>query len=143
MVSTCRSLEQYYIDLYKPVYNILPKVGDSSGFKLSEETKSHLSSIHSGELHPQYGVAWSTARRLANSIALKSHFDSNVHHNLGKKGVNAPQYGINGKSVYCYSSDGQFMHFLSINQARIWLKVRNNTVRFNIDNSPIIIRGVT
>jgi len=129
--------------LHNPVYNILPKVGSSSGFKHSEETKNHLSSIHSGDLHPQYGVAWSIARRLANSVALKAHFASNVHHNLGKTGVNAPQYGINGKSVYCYSSDGQFMHFLSINQARIWLRVRNDTVRFNIDCNPIIIRGVT
>lgn len=63
----------------------------------------------------------------------KEYFELNGHHNLGKTGINAPQYGINGKSVYCYSSDGQFMHFLSINQA----------VRFNIDSNPIIIRGVT
>jgi len=91
LVNTCRSIEQHYIDLHKPVYNILPKVGSSSGFKHSEETKNHLSSIHSGDLHPQYGVVWSIARRLANSVSLKAHFASNVHHNLGKTGVNAPQ----------------------------------------------------
>lgn len=30
--------EQYYIDLYKPEYNILPKAGSSLGFKHSPET---------------------------------------------------------------------------------------------------------
>lgn len=61
--------EQFYIDLYKPILNLNPRAGSSLGFKhseeskkliaefrkgkpLSEETKSRLSALLSGELNP-------------------------------------------------------------------------------------------
>jgi hypothetical protein len=61
--------EQFYIDLYKPILNLNPRAGSSLGFKhseeskkliaefrkgkpLSEETKSRLSDLLSGELNP-------------------------------------------------------------------------------------------
>jgi group I intron endonuclease len=37
--SKCIEREQYYIDLFKPKYNILPTAGSSLGFKHSEESK--------------------------------------------------------------------------------------------------------
>lgn len=63
------SREQFYINLYKPILNINPLAGSSLGFKhseeskklisefrkgkpLSEETKSRLSTLLSGELNP-------------------------------------------------------------------------------------------
>lgn len=55
-VPTCLSLEQYYLDLYKPVYNILTIAGASTGFKHSDETKLLLSQLHTGELHPKFGI---------------------------------------------------------------------------------------
>ena len=118
-VQACRKLEQSYLDLYKPIYNILTTVGSSLGLKHSEETKRLLSSLHTKALHPQYGTKWTETRRIAMNLSLKDHFAENGHHNKGKTGINAPQYGINGISVHCYSSDGQYQHFLSINQARI------------------------
>jgi hypothetical protein len=35
--------EQYYIDLFKPEYNILPTAGSSLGFKYTEESKTKMS----------------------------------------------------------------------------------------------------
>ena len=142
-VLVCRALEQRYLDRFQPAYNILRTVGTSLGYKHSDATKKLLSELYTGELHPLFGTKFSLETRLLQSKRLKAHFRINGHHNLGKTGVNAPQYGINGITVHCYSSEGQYITFLSVNQARIWLKVRSTTVRLNIDKSPIVIKGVT
>jgi group I intron endonuclease len=64
--------EQYYIDLYKPIYNILQKAGNSLGYKhtelsklkisisnkgkkVSPETREFLSNLFKGENNPMYG----------------------------------------------------------------------------------------
>jgi group I intron endonuclease len=52
--------EQYYIDSFKPEYNILKKAGSSLGYKHSEETLSKLSASlkalgRLGKNHPMYG----------------------------------------------------------------------------------------
>ena len=56
-------------------------------------------------------------QRLATSKALKAHFLANDHHNKGKKGVLAPQFGIGGTKIHMYSSDEQYKYFPSINAA--------------------------
>lgn len=142
-ILTCRALEQLYLDLYKPAYNTLPIAGTSLGYKHTAATKEHLSAIHTGPLHPQFGTVSSVSKRSGISLSLSQYFKLNPHHNLGKTGLNAPQYGINGKSVYCYGSNGEDLFFKSINQAKIRLKVRNNTVGDNIDRAPIVIRDIT
>jgi hypothetical protein len=131
------------MDLYQPAYNKLPIAGKSLGFKHSAKTKADLSALHTGPLHPQFGSTSSVSKRSGISFSLKEYFKINPHHNLGKTGLNAPQYGINGKSLYCYGSNGEVLFFKSINQAKIQLKVRNNTIRDNIDQAPINIRGIT
>lgn len=49
-------LEQHYLDLYKPKYNILKIAGSSQGFKYSPETIAKLKLMHplpdAGKLHP-------------------------------------------------------------------------------------------
>jgi group I intron endonuclease len=40
--SKCVEREQYYLDLLKPEYNILPTAGSSFGFRHSEESKKKL-----------------------------------------------------------------------------------------------------
>jgi group I intron endonuclease len=47
--SKCVEREQYYLDLLKPEYNILPTAGSSFGFRHSEESKKKISSSFS---HP-------------------------------------------------------------------------------------------
>lgn len=46
--------EQYYIDLLKPEYNILKKVGSNIRFKHLEETKLRMSINNAKEKHPFY-----------------------------------------------------------------------------------------
>jgi len=46
--SKCIDREQYYLDLLKPEYNILPIAGSSFGFLHSEETKKRMSEARLG-----------------------------------------------------------------------------------------------
>ena len=47
--------EQYYIDLFKPEYNILKKAGSSYGKLHTTETKVKISLALSGERNPMFG----------------------------------------------------------------------------------------
>lgn len=48
--------EQYYLDLYKPEYNILSIAGSSLGFKHSQETKDKLRNMKKGFKHSQDSI---------------------------------------------------------------------------------------
>jgi group I intron endonuclease len=99
---TILKLEQLALNLFKPKYNILRIAGSSSGFKHKKDTILKLQQSLSGENHPHYNKPKSPETKKAISDALKTHFNSTSHHNLGKKGILAPQYGIGGKSVLVY-----------------------------------------
>jgi group I intron endonuclease len=47
--------EQFYLDLFKPEYNILRVAGSSAGYKHSEETKLVISLKNKGKNHPLFG----------------------------------------------------------------------------------------
>ncbi|GAA5794694.1 hypothetical protein HPULCUR_000039 [Helicostylum pulchrum] len=142
--NTCLGLEQHYLDLYQPEYNILKLAGSSQGFKHSDETIANLKKIHSKELHPRFGVEVSESQKELTSISLRKYFAENVHHNKGKKGVLAPQYGINGIKIIMISEFGERLEFPSINAARLHFKVRFGTISENKNtNKPILIKGVT
>ena len=51
----CLKREQYYLDLFKPEYNILKVAGSLLGFKHSEVTKTKMKSRR-GEKSHRYGV---------------------------------------------------------------------------------------
>jgi len=142
----CLGLEQNYLDFYKPTYNILEIADSSQGFKHSPETIQYLKDKHSGKLHPRFGTSPSLAQREATSKALKAHFSINKHHNAGKKGILAPQYGIGGTAIHMYSSDGQYISASrppSINGARQFFHVRFGTISENIETgSPLKIKGI-
>jgi hypothetical protein len=95
----CLGLEQNFIDLYKPKYNILKLAGSSQGFKHSVETIAKLKKSHSGKLHPRFGSKASDQQKFLTSLALKKYFAEQCHHNKGKKGIFAPQYGIGGTKI--------------------------------------------
>mgnify|MGYP003556127301 FL=1 len=60
-----------------------------------------------------------------------------------KKGVLAPQYGINGIKIIMISELGERLEFPSINAARLHFKVRFEKISQNKDtNKPILIKGV-
>jgi group I intron endonuclease len=141
--NTCLGLEQYYLDFYQPEYNILKLAGSSQGFKHNDETIAKLKKIHSAELHPRFGVEVSESQKELTSISLKKYFAKNVHHNKNKKGVLAPQYGINGIKIIMISELGERLEFPSINAARLHFKVRFEKISQNKDtNKPILIKGV-
>lgn len=139
----CLGLEQYYLDLYKPKYNILKLAGSSQGFKHSPETIAKLKKTHAGKLHPRFGSKVSDQQKLLTSLALQKYFAEHGHHNKGKKGINAPQYGIGGTKIIMTSEKGDFISFPSINSARKHFRVRYSTISNNKNlNIPILIKGV-
>jgi group I intron endonuclease len=139
----CLGLEQTYIDLYKPKYNILKIAGSSQGFKHSVETIAKLKETHAGKLHPRFGSKVLEQQKLLTSIALKRYFLEHGQHNKGKKGILAPQYGIGGTKIKMINELGEVILFLSINSARQHFKVRFTTISENKNtNIPINIRGV-
>ena len=69
-VDTCVGIEQHYIDLYKPKYNILKLAGSSQGFKHSPDTIAKLNFLFTGNLHPSFGKEVSTQQKSLTSIGL-------------------------------------------------------------------------
>jgi group I intron endonuclease len=141
----CLGLEQYYIDFYKPKYNILKLAGSSQGFKHSPDTIAKLKEMHAGKLHPRFQTetTYVEQQKVLTSLALKKHFKENGHHNKGKKGVLAPQFGLGGKKIIMICENGDKLSFPSINATRQQFRVRFSTISSNIDkNNPILIKGV-
>ena len=64
----CLGLEQSYLDLYKPAYNILKLAGSSQGFKHSPATIAKLKKLHAGKLHPRFGSKASEEQKLLTSV---------------------------------------------------------------------------
>jgi cytochrome c oxidase subunit 1 len=139
----CLGLEQYYLDLYKPKYNILKIAGSSQGFRHSPETIAKLKLLHADKLHPRFNTKASDQQKLLTSLALKKYFAEKEHHNKGKKGVLAPQFGINGTNIIMKSENGDILSFPSINATRKHFRVRFSTISLNVNNNnPILIKGV-
>ena len=139
----CLGLEQHYLDLYKPKYNILKVAGSSQGFKHSPETIAKLKITHAGELHPRYGKKVSKQQKLLTSIALKNYLVEHGHHNKGKVGSLSPQFGIGGTKIVMKSENGDLLSFPSINATRKQFRVRFSTISLNVNqNKPILIKGV-
>jgi group I intron endonuclease len=139
----CLGLEQHYLDLYKPKYNILKLAGSSQGFKHSPETIAKLKSMHAGKLHPRYNTKASLDQQKLTSLALKKYYLVNTHHSKGKKGVLSSQYGLGGTQVTLSSENGEVLTFPSINAARKHFRVRFTTISLNVNqNNSILIKGV-
>jgi len=139
---TCLDLEQKWIDYYKPTYNILSIAGSSIGYKHKIETINKLKELLGKENHPNFGNKTSTEVRKAISEWIKKYYLNNNHPIKGLKGKLAPQYGIGGKLVYCYSKTGEELIFPSINGARQHFNVRWTFIKQNINTKKwIILKG--
>jgi len=137
----CLGLEQNYLDLYKPKYNILKLAGSSQGFKHSPDTIEKFKKSHSGKLHPRFGSNVSDEQKLLTSLALKKYYEEHEHHSKGKRGKLSSQYGIGGIKINMTNEFGDNISFPSINSARLHFRVRFKTISLNINKS-IIIKGV-
>jgi group I intron endonuclease len=143
----CLKLEQYYLDLYKPAYNILKIAGSSFGLKHKPTTIEKLQKLHKDKLHPRFGTTPGPVQRALTSLRLKEHFAKNEHHNKGKKGILAPQYGLGGTAVHCYGNNGDYLYFPSVNAAKKHFKVRSTKISMNIYSGKgrpkkVLINGV-
>jgi len=139
----CLGLEQHYLDLYKPKYNLLKLAGSSQGFKHSPETIANLKITHAGNLHPRFKTKVSEQQKLLTSVALKIYFAEHGHHNKGNKGILAYQLGIGGTKIVMKSENGDIISFPSINATRKHFRVRFSTISGNVDkNYPILIKNV-
>ena len=138
----CIGLEQYFLDLYKPKYNILLLAGSSEGFKHSPNTIANLKKSHSGELHPRFGKKVTEEQKILTSIALKNFYTQNENKFKGKKGILSLQYGIGGTQIIMKSENNDILSFPSINSARLHFRLRFNTISKNINtNLPVLIKG--
>lgn len=136
---TCIALEQNWIDYYKPTYNILSVAGNSTGYKHKIETINKLKELLSKENHPNFGKITPIEVRKAIGESIKKYYLENNHPVKGLKGELAPQYGIGGKFVFCYSKSGEELIFPSINGARQYFNVRWTYIKQNIDTNQWII----
>lgn len=129
----CTTLEQKWIDHYKPSYNILKIAGSSFGFTHSIETISKLKERFKKENHPKYGTSTSSETIEAIKKGIKEFYLNNTHPYKGKTGKLSPQYGIGGSLVFCYNKENQELIFPSINATRQHFKVRWTSIKKNID----------
>ena len=137
-INACLGLEQFYLDLHKPKYNILKLAGSSQGFKHSPETIAKLKLKHSGINHPRFNKIVSEEQKKLTSLALKKYHQENEHHNKGKKGALAPQFGIGGTKIKMVSEKGEVLYFPSINAARHHFRIRFTSISSNINKSILI-----
>nr|YP_010170365.1 GIY-YIG homing endonuclease [Phanerochaete carnosa]QRZ60347.1 GIY-YIG homing endonuclease [Phanerochaete carnosa] len=113
----CLGLEQSYLDLHKPTYNILKLAGSSQGFKHSPDTIAKLKKLHAGKLHPRFGSKASDEQKLLTSLALKKYYKEHAHHSKGKKGKLASQYGVGGTKIIMTNelvAKQKLFHFLQL-----------------------------
>lgn len=136
----CLKLEQNYLELYNPEYNILKVAGLSQDFKHSPETIANLKKTHAGKLHPRFKKMVSNDQKRLTSLSLKKFYETHEHHAKGNKGKLSYQYGRGGTEIIMTNESNEVISFPSINSARIHFKVRFTTISKNI-NKLIIIKG--
>jgi len=141
-VITCTTLEQKWINHYKPNYNILKIAGSSFGFTHSIHTIIKLKNRFKGELHLFYkknegahGSTTSPETVEAIKKGIKKFYLNNSHPYKGKTGKLSPQYGIGGSLVFCYNKENTELIFPSINATRQHFKVRWTYIKKNIDTA--------
>lgn len=134
-VTDCSKLEQKWIDLYQPKYNMLKEARSSTGFSHSVETISNLKQMFSKENHPKWGSSNSAETRQAISNSLKTFYKTHSSPFKGLKGALSPQYGIGGKSIFIYNENNKELIFPSINAAKNHFKVRWQTIKKNLDTN--------
>jgi len=132
-VIVCSDLEQKWMDYYKPRYNVLKVAGSSFGFRHSIDTIRKLKELFKKESHPKYGTVSSPETRKAIAQAIKQFYLTHSDPSKGLKGKLSLQYGIGGKSVFCYNRNGGELIFPSINGARQHFRVRWTLIKKSIN----------
>jgi len=139
----CLGLEQHYLDLYKPKYNLLKIAGSSQGFKYSPEIIAKLKIMHIDKLHPRFNTKLSQQQKLLTSVALKNNL---VEHNSPNNSILATKFDAidsNNSKIVMKSESGDIISFPSINATRKHFRVRFSSISINVNqNKPILIKGI-
>lgn len=137
---SCVTLEQKWIDYYKPSYNMLKIAGSSFGFRYKIETIIKLKELFKKERHLKYGSITSDSTKKAIRLreGVKEFYTTNTHTWKGLKGKLSPQDSIGGKFVFCYNKYNNELIFPSINAAKEHFKVRWTYIKKNIDTGNYI-----
>jgi group I intron endonuclease len=146
----CLGLEQHYLDLYKPKYNLLKLAGASQGFNYSPEKIANLKIMNAGKLHPRFNTKVSEQQKLLTSLALKnknSFAEHGLPHNKGLLATPDSLLGFKKErestKIVMKSENGDIISFPSINATRKHFRVRFSTISINVNkNIPILIKGV-
>jgi group I intron endonuclease len=139
----CLGLEQHYIDLYKPKYNLLKIAGSSQGFKYSPETIAKLKIMHIDKLHSRFNIKVFKQQKLLTNVALKNYL---IEHNSNNKDILATKFNqknFNSTKIVMKSENGDIISFPSINATRKHFRVRFSSISLNVNqNKPILIKGI-
>jgi len=136
----CLGLEQHYLDLYKPKYNILKIAGSSLGFKHSPKNLAKLKIIHASP-DALHGTMLYTANNKSHTLS-KSTEECAVIGKLQSKGLQQ-LVSEAGTKIIMKNENGDLLSFPSINATRKQFRVRFSTISLNVDkNIPILIKGV-
>ena len=100
------SMEQKWMDLMKPQYNVNPTAGSSKGFKHSEETKRKLREMNLGSKNPMFGFKY------PEKIKSKSPYEPK-----GQK--TGKTYNLIKKKVIRISQEGDVKEYQSITEAAL------------------------
>jgi len=125
------SREQYYIDLFKPEYNILKVAGNRLGFKHSEETKVKIGINQRGANNHNYGKTLSYETRKMISESLKSIIrPKNKFRIVTSETRLKLSLRSHGIPVEVYDELGNlFKKFPSMTSAALYFKVSDKTIK--------------
>jgi len=127
--SKCIDREQYYIDLLKPEYNILPTAGSSLGFKHSEETLAKMSGVN----NPNFGKILSEETRAKIAAAKKGNlnamFGKTKPEGAGKPTQRISVLDVVNNNTFEYDSMSAAARALDIKQSRISMYFARNQLQ--------------
>jgi len=113
--------EQFFLDSFKPRYNILPTAGSPFGYQHTPESLQLLSASHKGKTHSQES---------RDKMGVSKKGQNNPAY--GRTGSLNPMFGVsasNAQEIYIYGKDNVLIQsFSSQVAAAQWLKVHQSTV---------------
>lgn len=93
--------EQYYIDLYKPEFNIAPKAGNTLGRICKEETKTKISQSNKGKIK-NHSKDW--ANSVTKMLKLRNTSPEMKKKISDAKSIPVAQYDLDGIFMRSYKS---------------------------------------
>lgn len=125
-------IEQYYIDLLKPEYNILKVAGSSLGVKRSIET---IAKIRAGALSRSEEALAKNREHLKILNASQKHKE-----HLAKLNTSLEHISKTAKPVYVLNMDnGESIEYRSLTQAANFYNVHPETVRRCINGNKLLL----